>query len=148
MNRLSAGWFYCCESKNPFLQVRKKKKKYTHTERKLMNQDIFCLTVKYIHPNLFILCYASFPWTLFTFCSLVRRISYHSISLIYFNIYIYIYSVLIPIQILSIYTTYYIACTSDPGIITRKNLKKYLDHHVYDGLIYTPKDCSTCKFQK
>ncbi|KAI9280026.1 hypothetical protein BY458DRAFT_431094, partial [Sporodiniella umbellata] len=57
------------------------------------------------------------------------------------------YVIFIPIHIISLYTSYYVACTADPGIITRQNLKKHLDHYPYDGLIYTPKDCSTCKFQ-
>lgn len=108
VNRLSAGWFYCCESKNPFLQI-------------------FFVSLSSI--SILIFLYFAMPHFPGPYL--------HSV-----------HYVLIPIQILSIYTTYYIACTSDPGIITRKNLKKYLDHHVYDGLIYTPKDCSTCKFQK
>lgn len=57
-------------------------------------------------------------------------------------------SVIVPIQIIWIYASYYIVCTANPGIVTPNNLKQHLKYYRYDGLIYTPKDCSTCKFQK
>jgi hypothetical protein len=51
-------------------------------------------------------------------------------------------------QIIWIYASYYIACTSNPGIITQENLQKHLEYYKYDGLIYKPKDCVTCKMKK
>ena len=57
-------------------------------------------------------------------------------------------SLIIPSQIISIYASYYVACTSNPGVITPDNLKKHLDYYKYDGLIYKPKTCITCKMQK
>lgn len=58
------------------------------------------------------------------------------------------YSVFIPAQIIWIYASYYMACSADPGIITKDNLQKHLDYYKYDGLIYKPKTCVTCNMQK
>lgn len=54
----------------------------------------------------------------------------------------------IPAQIITLYVVYYFACSADPGIITHENLEKHLDYYKYDGLIYKPKTCTTCKLQK
>ncbi|KAG1501432.1 hypothetical protein G6F45_003261 [Rhizopus arrhizus] len=51
--------------------------------------------------------------------------------------------VIVPIQIIWIYASYYIVCTANPGIVTPNNLKQHLKYYRYDGLIYTPKDCTT-----
>ncbi|KAH8548560.1 DHHC palmitoyltransferase-domain-containing protein [Umbelopsis sp. PMI_123] len=54
----------------------------------------------------------------------------------------------IPLEILFTYGCYYTACAADPGIITKENLQKYMDLYPYDGLIFEPRDCSTCKMPK
>jgi len=54
----------------------------------------------------------------------------------------------IPVEIFFTYACYYIACAADPGIITKDNVQKYLDMYPYDGLIFEPRDCSTCKMPK
>ncbi|KAJ8661924.1 hypothetical protein O0I10_002255 [Lichtheimia ornata] len=64
---------------------------------------------------------------------------------------IYLHSthlIIIPSQIVSLYLSYYMACTVDPGTITAENVQQYLDHFKYDGLLYQPKQCSTCRLQK
>ncbi|KAI7848997.1 DHHC palmitoyltransferase-domain-containing protein [Circinella umbellata] len=55
---------------------------------------------------------------------------------------------IIPTQIVSLYVAYYIACSSNPGIITKDNLQQFLQYYQYDGILYEPKECSTCQFQK
>ncbi|ORX57445.1 zf-DHHC-domain-containing protein [Hesseltinella vesiculosa] len=54
----------------------------------------------------------------------------------------------IPVQIIWLYVCYYIACTADPGTITSKNIKEHLALFPYDGLIFEPKNCSTCDLVK
>jgi len=36
-------------------------------------------------------------------------------------------------------------CMSDPGTITKENLKFHLSKYPFDGLLYDPKECTTCK---
>ncbi|KAI8148728.1 DHHC palmitoyltransferase-domain-containing protein [Fennellomyces sp. T-0311] len=55
---------------------------------------------------------------------------------------------IIPAQIFSLYAAYIVVCAADPGIITKDNLQRFLDHYKYDELLYNPKDCSTCHLQK
>ncbi|KAI9499326.1 DHHC palmitoyltransferase-domain-containing protein [Zychaea mexicana] len=55
---------------------------------------------------------------------------------------------IIPAQILSLYASYYFACATDPGIVTKDNIQQFLDHYQYDGLLYEPKDCTTCHIPK
>mmetsp|Transcript_5653 Transcript_5653/g.14753 ORF Transcript_5653/g.14753 Transcript_5653/m.14753 type:complete len:407 (+) Transcript_5653:252-1472(+) len=38
-----------------------------------------------------------------------------------------------------------LCCFSDPGVITRENLADFADGHPYDGVMYVPKFCETCK---
>ncbi|KAJ2959832.1 hypothetical protein NQZ79_g4769 [Umbelopsis isabellina] len=54
----------------------------------------------------------------------------------------------IPLDILFTYGCYYIACAADPGMITKDNVKKYMELYPYDGLIFEAKDCTTCKIPK
>jgi hypothetical protein len=61
---------------------------------------------------------------------------------------IYRFRYFIPVEILFTYGCYYTACAADPGIITKENLQKYMDLYPYDGLIFEPRDCSTCKMPK
>ena len=56
----------------------------------------------------------------------------------------YIGSVLYLVALL----TFIAACIVPPGIITKENLKDHLDLFKYDGVLYKPNDCSTCKMQK
>ncbi|KAI8070418.1 DHHC palmitoyltransferase-domain-containing protein [Gongronella butleri] len=55
---------------------------------------------------------------------------------------------LIPAQITWLYVSYYIACAADPGTITAANVNQHLALYPHDGLIYLPKDCSTCSLAK
>ncbi|KAG0185366.1 palmitoyltransferase swf1 [Apophysomyces sp. BC1034] len=55
---------------------------------------------------------------------------------------------IIPVEIVWLYASYYIACTAEPGTITKNNVQSYLDHFPYDHLLYQPKECRTCKLQK
>ncbi|KAI7864629.1 DHHC palmitoyltransferase-domain-containing protein [Spinellus fusiger] len=59
-----------------------------------------------------------------------------------------VHLLLIPIHIMALYGSYYMACTSDPGIVTHKNVQKYLDYFKYDDLLYTPRLCPTCQLLK
>ncbi|KAI8886984.1 zf-DHHC-domain-containing protein [Backusella circina FSU 941] len=108
VRRISKAWHYCCESRNPFLQI-------------------FFIGLSGASIASFL--YYALPHMPGPY---LHRIHY----------------VIIPIQIVSIYTIYYIACTADPGIITEKNLKKHLDYYPYDGLLYKPKTCVTCQLEK
>ncbi|CAO3642888.1 unnamed protein product [Cunninghamella blakesleeana] len=56
--------------------------------------------------------------------------------------------VLIPIQIIWLYLSYFIACAADPGKVNEKNVNAYIDQFPYDGLLYIEKDCWTCNIQK
>lgn len=57
--------------------------------------------------------------------------------------------VIIPVQIIWLYTSYYIACVADPGIITKDNIDNFLQYFEYDGILYEPgKECRTCKLLK
>ncbi|KAI8081988.1 DHHC palmitoyltransferase-domain-containing protein [Gilbertella persicaria] len=108
INRISRTWIYCCESRNPFLQI---------------------LFVALSFSSISGFLYKALP-----------HIPGPYLSNIHY--------VLIPAQIVSIYASYYVACTSDPGIITPDNLQKHLDYYPYDGLIYKPKKCTTCDLLK
>lgn len=108
ISRLGRGWAYCCESRNPFLQI-------------------FFVSLSSVSIVGFL--YNAMPYIPGPYLS-----RFH-----YF---------LIPTQIISIYLSYYVACSANPGIITHENLQKHLEYYKYDGLIYKPKTCITCKFQK
>jgi len=43
--------------------------------------------------------------------------------------------------------TFVVACTTPPGYVTRKNMKRY-DTNPYDGVLYVARDCRTLKFRK
>ncbi|KAI7904871.1 DHHC palmitoyltransferase-domain-containing protein [Cokeromyces recurvatus] len=109
MNRLNKGWAYCCESRNPFLQV---------------------FFVSLSSSSIVSFLYNAIP---------------HMPGPYLHSIHMYI---IIPIQIISLYASYYVACTSNPGIITKENIEGHLKYYKYDGLIYKPKTCVTCKLQK
>lgn len=40
------------------------------------------------------------------------------------------------------------ACLASPGIVTKQNLKDHLGVFKYDNVLFKPRDCGTCKFQK
>jgi palmitoyltransferase len=40
------------------------------------------------------------------------------------------------------------ASTADPGIISKKNLIRYQNMYHYDYVLYSPRECRTCKFLK
>ncbi|KAI9260052.1 DHHC palmitoyltransferase-domain-containing protein [Helicostylum pulchrum] len=108
VNRVSKSWAYCCESRNPFLQI------------------FFVL-----------LSSASIVTFLYNALPRIPGPYLHKIHYLF-----------IPAQIISIYVSYYLACSVNPGFITPDNLKKHLNYYKYDGLIYKPKTCGTCKMQK
>lgn len=39
------------------------------------------------------------------------------------------------------------SCT-DPGTVTAENVSQYIEAYPYDNMIYTEKECSTCKILK
>ncbi|KAF1801220.1 DHHC palmitoyltransferase-domain-containing protein [Mucor lusitanicus] len=108
LNRFGTCWAYCCESRNPFLQI-------------------FFVSLSSVSIAGFL--YNALPHMPGPYL--------HKIHFL-----------IIPAQIISIYASYYVACTSNPGIITPENLQQHLDYYKYDGLIYKPKTCITCKMQK
>ncbi|KAJ3291004.1 hypothetical protein HK104_006371 [Borealophlyctis nickersoniae] len=59
-----------------------------------------------------------------------------------------IHRYLIPIVITSTYACFYIACASDPGTLTRKNVDKALKMWENDEIIFWNRLCSTCLFDK
>ncbi|GAN02085.1 conserved hypothetical protein [Mucor ambiguus] len=126
LNRFGTCWAYCCESRNPFLQIFFVSLSSVSIVGFLYNA-LPHMPGPYLHKiHLYVaseMCTDS-------------RLTTNLISLI------------IPAQIISIYASYYIVCTSNPGIITPENLQQHLDYYKYDGLIYKPKTCITCKMQK
>lgn len=44
--------------------------------------------------------------------------------------------------------TFMLASIVPPGVITKSNLKDHLSLFKYDGVLYKPADCGTCKMQK
>ena len=44
--------------------------------------------------------------------------------------------------------SYYMACNTSPGKITERNARHYLKLYPPDDIIYTNKNCSTCKLPK
>ncbi|KAI8093380.1 DHHC palmitoyltransferase-domain-containing protein [Halteromyces radiatus] len=108
MKRLGSCWSYCCESRNPFLQI------------------------------FFILL------TSVSIGGFLKHALPHIPGIYLHPIHLYI----IPFQIICLYISYYIACTSDPGTVTEKNVQFYMDLFPYDGLLYTPKVCPTCHLPK
>ncbi|KAI8967506.1 DHHC palmitoyltransferase-domain-containing protein [Mycotypha africana] len=108
--RLDRLWAYCCESRNPFLQI-------------------FFVGLSSLSIILFL--YNALP---------------HMPGPYVHKVHVYF---IIPVQIIAIYLVYYLACTVDPGFLTKENLKQHLDYYKYDGLIFkSDKICSTCKLQK
>ncbi|KAI9485919.1 MAG: DHHC palmitoyltransferase-domain-containing protein [Benjaminiella poitrasii] len=109
MNRINKSWTYCCESRNPFLQI-------------------FFVGLSSLSIIGFL--YNALPHMPGPYLHLIHQY------------------LIIPVQIISLYASYYVACTSNPGIITKTNLQNHLKYYKYDGLIYKPKTCVTCKLQK
>ncbi|KAI8887604.1 zf-DHHC-domain-containing protein [Backusella circina FSU 941] len=108
VKRILGCWHYCCQSRNPFLQM-------------------FFVSLSSI---------SIIGFLKFALPHLPGPYLHH------------IHFVIIPLQIIWIYVAYYIACTADPGIITQENVKRHLEYYKYDGLIYRPKQCTTCHLQK
>ena len=44
--------------------------------------------------------------------------------------------------------TFVAASIVSPGVVTKQNLSDHINLFKYDGLLYKPADCSTCKIQK
>ena len=44
--------------------------------------------------------------------------------------------------------SFYRTCSTRPGVITKANIAKFQDQYAMDGVLYTPRDCSTCKLPK
>ena len=40
------------------------------------------------------------------------------------------------------------SCCTNPGVVTGRTVDKYLADYLYDGVLYSPKDCSTCELKK
>ncbi|KAK9761920.1 palmitoyltransferase swf1, partial [Basidiobolus ranarum] len=55
---------------------------------------------------------------------------------------------LVPIAIVATYTSFGLVSFSNPGIITAENLHIARKNHEYDYVIYEPKECRTCHFQR
>ncbi|RIA97727.1 DHHC palmitoyltransferase-domain-containing protein [Glomus cerebriforme] len=55
---------------------------------------------------------------------------------------------LVPIVIFFTYASFFTACMSDPGQITRENVIKACKMFDYDFLIFEPRECKTCLFLK
>jgi len=53
-----------------------------------------------------------------------------------------------PIVIAFIYVSFYIACVSDPGFITKENVDGLCKHFKYDHVLYSERQCKTCQIQK
>ncbi|RGB33150.1 DHHC palmitoyltransferase-domain-containing protein [Rhizophagus diaphanus] len=59
-----------------------------------------------------------------------------------------VHKYLVPIVIFFTYASFFIACKSDPGKVTRENVIKACKMFEYDFLIFEPKECKTCLFLK
>jgi len=55
---------------------------------------------------------------------------------------------IMPIVIAFIYVSFYIACVSDPGFITKENVDGLCKHFKYDHVLYSERQCKTCQIQK
>lgn len=55
----------------------------------------------------------------------------------------------LPYYLLVINLAFFAACgCTNPGVITKGNVDKYLKDFKYDGILYIPKDCRTCLIKK
>lgn len=59
-----------------------------------------------------------------------------------------IHFILMPLAIMFIYISFYIASTSNPGIITENNVDKICKHFKYDHVLYSERLCRTCNMIK
>jgi len=59
-----------------------------------------------------------------------------------------IHFLIMPVVIAFIYVSFYVACVSDPGIITKENVDALCEHFKYDHILYSERTCETCKFKK
>jgi palmitoyltransferase len=41
-----------------------------------------------------------------------------------------------------------LTCFSDPGTVNAENVSRYISAYPYDDIIYSKKECSTCKIPK
>jgi len=55
---------------------------------------------------------------------------------------------IMPIVISFIYVSFYAACVSNPGIVTKENVDALCKHFEYDHILYSERTCETCKLKK
>ncbi|KAL1917240.1 uncharacterized protein VTP21DRAFT_4896 [Calcarisporiella thermophila] len=108
MSSLENSWVYCCDSRNPILQI----------------VYLFLIT-------LLIVGFLSTGW---------NEIPGPYLSSIH--------KFIIPLFIVYIYGSFYLVCAADPGFITPENVEKWLQAYDYDYVLYEPRMCRTCNFQK
>ncbi|KAI9017597.1 DHHC palmitoyltransferase-domain-containing protein [Gaertneriomyces semiglobifer] len=59
-----------------------------------------------------------------------------------------IQKLILPFLVTFVYAAFWKACRSNPGIITQANVERACHAYDYDGIIYNPSQCRTCKLQK
>lgn len=59
-----------------------------------------------------------------------------------------IHVLLFPTSLTATLAVFYQACISDPGLITKDNVKVYLKLYRYDDIIFTESECKTCQITK
>lgn len=59
-----------------------------------------------------------------------------------------IHIILFPTSLTATLAIFYKACVSDPGVITKDNIKTHLKLYRYDNIIFTETECSTCNITK
>jgi len=59
-----------------------------------------------------------------------------------------IHFIIMPIVIAFIYVSFYVACVSNPGYVTKENVNALCQHFKYDHILYSERTCDTCQLQK
>ncbi|KAL6620967.1 zf-DHHC-domain-containing protein [Neocallimastix sp. 'constans'] len=59
-----------------------------------------------------------------------------------------IHFVIIPMVIAFLYISFYVACVSDPGVITKENVDAVCKHFKYDYILFSERTCKTCNLIK
>jgi len=59
-----------------------------------------------------------------------------------------LHRLVIPLAIGASLLSFYLACRSDPGELTARNLRRAMDRYPVDYVIYVPKECGTCKIPR
>ncbi|KAI8823177.1 DHHC palmitoyltransferase-domain-containing protein [Fimicolochytrium jonesii] len=59
-----------------------------------------------------------------------------------------VHVILAPALISSVYTSFFVACRSDPGTLTKANCEQAFRIWKYDNVVFSEKMCKTCKFLK